>query len=519
MEVRHLRILGVCVVAVLAVAALASSSASALPEWGECYVESAHKGRYDDSNCIVKAPRVNKEFTGGWEWRKGSELAPHPFTSENVGSGGALYAEYMVCVPGDERIPRSRCEEKGETVESEPQYAVECESARDSGETVGKNAVANVSVRFNGCTLLGSIPCSTGGATEGEILTNQLKGKLGWIDKTSSPRQVGLLLEPAKHGEFARIMCGGGELELTLVVGQGNAKEGAAYTPEKHGGYDGVITPITPINKMTSRFTENYTVSPPTVNQPVQFQGKHVELLESYITVGTPSSMWSKAGLELTDAKTVAEPLEILTGPKVKNPPPPKWWLEGKLFTGTEAIAEETKVESPLELELRLEGGKGHGFTVQCQKVKVKNGEIEGPSTRSEEAEVYEECRVVGQPGCTARGTAEPVGSETIVTEPLSAKLEGPAGDIKLTFKPKNGTRIAAYFVEGAGCGGGEEGNYEANGDMICDYEGVEKESQEHPLEFTETSSGNDFTIRGSEARFRLTDKVHLASGKLWSAY
>jgi hypothetical protein len=62
------------------------------------------------------------------------------------------------------------------------------------------------------------------------------------------------------------------------------------------------------------------------------------------------------------------------------------------------------------------------------------------------------------------------------------------------------------------------KGFYAASGEMICDYSGVETESAEHPLEFTETT-GSKVEINGEDASFRLTDRVHLASGKLWSAF
>ena len=135
-----------------------------------------------------------------------------------------------------------------------------------------------MSVKFKGCKLFGTAPCSNG-PIEGEIQVNVLKGVLGYISK--SPKQVGILLEPAKKkGEFAQFNCGG---ILTTVVGVGNAKEGAAYSPETTGGFDGIISPITPINTMTKEFTQTYTVNEEThENIPSKFEGKHIELLEDY---------------------------------------------------------------------------------------------------------------------------------------------------------------------------------------------------------------------------------------------
>ena len=65
---KHLRIMGLSLVAVFAIAAVAATSASALPEWGRC--EAKAGGKYSDSNCTKKA----KLGTGTFEFKKGSTL-------------------------------------------------------------------------------------------------------------------------------------------------------------------------------------------------------------------------------------------------------------------------------------------------------------------------------------------------------------------------------------------------------------------------------------------------------------
>ena len=90
--------------------------------------------------------------------------------------------------------------------------------------------MTNVSVRFRGCKLFGSAPCSNG-PEEGEIQVNPLKGELGFISK--SEHKVGILLEPkTKKGAFASFNCAG---ILSTVVGVGNSKEGAALLARKQG--------------------------------------------------------------------------------------------------------------------------------------------------------------------------------------------------------------------------------------------------------------------------------------------
>jgi hypothetical protein len=327
--VRHVRMLGLCLIAALAVCAYAVSSASALPEWGKC--EAKAGGNYSDANCTVKA---KPKGSGSYEWRKGSELPNVPFTSHNVGGGGVLSTNIFDCKEGKEegelisgRWTRQACEGKGGGMRfsATGQVQVECESNSATGEQHGKKEVVNVNVVFTGCKAFGSFPCKSEGAAEEEIRTNTLKGDLGYINKAE--KRVGTLLTPAKSkGTFAEFSCLEGVLVTT--VGVGNKKEGAFYltsgcygecpgaTPEeeKHGGYDGIIAPITPVNTMTNAYTVTYSVNPVTYeNEPSKFEGKHIDLLEDWIdnTYEELEGGWSPAGEEVTDENIGAEAGEI----------------------------------------------------------------------------------------------------------------------------------------------------------------------------------------------------------------
>jgi len=323
--VRHVRMLGLCLVAVFAVCAYAVSSASALPEWGKC--EAKPGGKYSDSNCTVKA----KKGTGTYEWKKGTELSPVPFKGESVGSGGVLTSEFYGCehegneleqIPGKKRVTRKDCEEHGDALASVGAAYVECSNEQAHGEAAGKNTVTNVGVVFTGCLLLGVAPCSNT-QNEGEIHVNPLKGVLGYINK--SEKKVGVLLEPSKkNGDFANFTCYGGSIGIT--VGTGNDKEGTFYTSsgcygtcpgttpeeEKHGGYDGIISPIEPVNEMTTHFIQHYTLNPVTKeNIPSKFEGKHIELLENFnynpVEPEDNGSAWSPAGEEITNENIPCE--------------------------------------------------------------------------------------------------------------------------------------------------------------------------------------------------------------------
>jgi hypothetical protein len=314
--VRRVRMLGLCLAAALAIGAYAVSSASALPEWGKCEAQAG--GKYSDSNCTVKA----KKGSGAYEWHKGKTLKNVKFTGQNVGSGGVLQTELYFCLYHDEfgfegpvgerLVSRKTCESHEGTVSGSEKISVECEKETNSGEISGAKDITNIEVKFSGCKLFGSYPCSNG-PNEGEILVNPLKGEIGYINK--SEKRVGVLLEPAKkHGEFAKFDCAG---FLSTVVGVGNKKEGAFYEPENHGGYDGILSPITPVNTMTSKYEQVYTIEKEGINPfnaPSHFEGKHIDVLEDYVYEDEnpeQSSMWSPAGEEITNVNTSTEEGEI----------------------------------------------------------------------------------------------------------------------------------------------------------------------------------------------------------------
>jgi hypothetical protein len=325
--VRHLRMVGLCLVAVFAIAAIAATSASAL-EWGKCVAKAG--GKYTEGNCVKKA--TLKTGPGTFEWRKGSELANVPFTDKNVGSGGVLYAEDGECGNHSggaiaKRLTRQACEATGNERVTFTSAFVSCAEEHSSGEASGTNEVKNVAVTFKGCNLMGAAPCQNGAPEE--IKTNALKGKLGWLNKKASPKEVGVSLEPVKkNGAFVAFECPG--LGLSVVVGVGNSKEGAAHvqgtkyplgctgacpgaTPEeeKHGGYDSIISPIKPVNKMTTTYEQEYKVETNKEclqNTPSKFEGQHIDVLETVLVNTQESgkgSMWSCAGQEITVVNTL----------------------------------------------------------------------------------------------------------------------------------------------------------------------------------------------------------------------
>jgi len=310
--VRHVRMLGLCLVAVFAVSAIAAATASAgVPEFGQCY-EKAGTGLYSNSSCTVKA---KPKGTGNFEWRKAAEVANKKF----LGSAGAgvLQGAYYFCVgpKGDQPRTGRPCKpEYPEEVEFlEKPLNVECESEANHGEFSGSKEVGNISVVFKGCKLLGTAPCENT-SEEGTIHVNTLKGKVAFINKGATPREVGLQLEPAvKKGRFAQFECLG---FVTTVVGVGNkTKEGCAYNETTKCGGDQIIGSITPVNTQTHSMTQTFKINEETQeNIPNKLEGKPRASLESYIyNTEEPeyTSQWSKAGETVTNVAVSEEEGEI----------------------------------------------------------------------------------------------------------------------------------------------------------------------------------------------------------------
>lgn len=382
---RRLKILGLCLVAVFALGALAATVAQAEgPEWGRClHVEpekgkEVKKGNYEDPNCQKVAMTTKKgvevpSHKGAYEWYGGAKqycgkqkkaefkykdkacsvVAEKKGVPDNkgkyewgpgakftaVGGAGVLNATFDLCriAGSSQSLPRKDCTEEGKpSYFAEPVARVECTSERATGEAVGTDEVADVSVRFTGCAFSGT-PATTTGLPAGEIQVNQLKGRLGYIDKAKS--EVGVLLEPATPGgQFAVFTVEEGN--LTVHVGVGNATEGSFYeefaTPGVPNGHDGLISPITPVDQMTHTFTQNYRGEELKVpcpesencsheyateriefrNVPTSFEGGPVEALEAKTAaeeggIVYEATAWGAAGEELTNTNTVEGEVEI----------------------------------------------------------------------------------------------------------------------------------------------------------------------------------------------------------------
>jgi hypothetical protein len=267
----RIRIMGLTVVAALALTALAASSASALPELGECVKIGSTGGRYTEGNCVKKAKkdRTTGEYLGEYEWEKGTAVAELNFVS----SGG-----------------------KG-TLETASGTRITCENESAAGEWIKLKSikkVTNVIVTFKGCEL--SNPknkCNTKGAATGEIVTDPLKGKIGLTNKKA--KEVGEELTPkaGKTKVFVRFECG----PVTVEVGVKKKETKTEIT-----GNDCIIAPMSPANVMTTTETVVYTGSGGKQNPEGFYNTKPTKLchLESHLYEGKESTPWENSTQTIT---------------------------------------------------------------------------------------------------------------------------------------------------------------------------------------------------------------------------
>lgn len=119
----------------------------------------------------------------------------------------------------------------------------------------------------------------------------------------------------------------------------------------------------------------------------------------------------------------------------------------------------------------------------------------------------FKNCTATGTSGCTVPSTEE--------TLPLTATLEGTTKNYKLNFAPTTKNVLLEIAFSGSKCIFDEE-TEPVEGTMACNYPGVETESVDHVLEFTETS-GSLLKLAGEKAAFTGLDEFWLASKSKWS--
>lgn len=190
---RGIRTAGLCLVAAVAMGCVFAASASATlkaPNWAICAKASPkNTGKYKNKTCT----EVNSEGKGAYELKEG------------VGKGKAFKGKGPKTKKGVRDIVLHVKTFLGD-------LTVACESATDAGKPAAPNLVKEVSVAYKGCEALGTKPCKSAAAKEGEIKITGLGGQLGYVEEGATP-VVGLRLEneTTPGGVISEFVCTGGK--------------------------------------------------------------------------------------------------------------------------------------------------------------------------------------------------------------------------------------------------------------------------------------------------------------------
>ena len=254
---RHVRMLGLCLVAVLAVGAVGAGGASArLPEFGKCLAtESGKGGQYTDSACIERAHARHGELQGAYEWQ--------PLKSINLqvlGLQGTM------------------------AFETASKARVECTAMEASQDLLTGPRTAQTPLWvFEGCSSEGNTCHTAVSVEEGEI-TNELafleeeveegvpppgwQGELGFVSRGLVP-VVGMQYTiKNRERAYPPVSCSGG---VETIWFGGDPKSTDAF-----------ITTLSPVNQMTNAFTESLSESAPGVAQPSKLLGHHRATFYAY---------------------------------------------------------------------------------------------------------------------------------------------------------------------------------------------------------------------------------------------
>jgi FG-GAP repeat/IPT/TIG domain len=192
------------------------------PQLGRCVASARRKGEYKNSTCTKPAHGRGKD-----NWLPGAGAQPH-FTS-------------TLRAPTFELIGETR-------------LVIACAAGQASGQYSGPHRRRVTSLTFSGCAESPSkgliSKCQTEGAANGEIVANELIGKLGVIAPGRKPA-IGVDLNPATGVALASFECGGAS--AATAHGSGT---GVAY--ELTGS---VIGKVAVIDAMTSRNKVTYSAS------------------------------------------------------------------------------------------------------------------------------------------------------------------------------------------------------------------------------------------------------------------
>jgi hypothetical protein len=297
--VKHVRMLGLCLLAVLAVSAVAAVSASAtMPEWGGC--EAKEGGKYTDAACTEKAS--HKKLEGKYEWYTG--------TSFHHGYNANEYNMYPEIGPT--------------TFETTTGKAIECsggggqlqaDGAFNDGVPTKANELKHIILTFTGCQEAGHECNSPEYEYEGGVITNEvmaqdheyLKGALVYLaGKGTADPTVGISLtgyEDKSSNIDQKIL-------LTAIC-EGQGSIGTVWLGGETKGKNGkntILSLVSPVDQMTTDFTQTFDETAG-IQEPSTLEGGQLRTLDEYVRGGWERSGWSSTFNDLAEGG--APPIEI----------------------------------------------------------------------------------------------------------------------------------------------------------------------------------------------------------------
>ncbi len=245
---RLLRCTVVCSVVVAVLAMAAGASALSAPEMGRCVKVAVGTGKFTSATCIKEKAK------GSYEWLPGAEKAKFS-TKGGVGTLATLSG-----------------------------VTVTCKTQESGGEFTSPKTVGSVVVRFSSCESAGFL-CSTEGAKAGEIVTNNLEGRIGFENKLKKKVAFDLFPTAADAGLYVTFNCG---VALHITVG------------------GSVLVPLTPVDKMLTTLTLKYSAKAGK-QKPEHFEGEPNDVLITEINGKKPE----QSGITITSTQTAEEALEV----------------------------------------------------------------------------------------------------------------------------------------------------------------------------------------------------------------
>jgi hypothetical protein len=192
---KHLRVIGACVLSAGAIGAVAATNASAIaPEFGRCLkVTPKALSNYDSAKCLKLAnedtgTEAEKLAKGNYQWFPG--VVKNKFTT--------AIKEGTIA-----------------TLETISGTKVTCTGEKSIGEFTGLKTVGNMTVHFTGCET-NKVKCESAGAGIGNITTAALEGVIGFETEVTPPSKdhVANELHAPGGGHLADFECVGLTVEV-----------------------------------------------------------------------------------------------------------------------------------------------------------------------------------------------------------------------------------------------------------------------------------------------------------------